>query len=239
MADIIKIIDVNRKLSEIIGSINNGKKQYLDDSPEFLNLFKLIGIYAKTDPDFKSSTKIAPSIKVQGDRKYNLLRTFLNDSDPNEVEDTLTTEDTDRIFDLFDYYIASMTSNLTKLKEGFASWKKIQGLAITFDTTFFRKLDILFYVMFRHTLPKDLLKKVKVLLKITNVEDRILDKCQNKLLENERICNYKNIDTAKDKKASPIDKFSSLFDSGETFSIDTQYGIMTLMAMFNDLRSKN
>ena len=229
---LLKTIDIHRNLSKNLERWDNGKLQYIDSSMELMKLFSLIGKYALDNKDFKAFKKFAPTNSIKTDNKNVLVKQFL------QIDSELSNETAERIYDLFDFYIATMAEISLKLKQGFEEWKINNKLSVTFNMTFEYKLDTLFYVLLYPTFPDELLIQIKKHMKISNLEDRILQKCENRLVTDYKICNYKDFDPVKSNKL--LDKIKNIIDlPPETqYSLDTQYGIMVLLALFNDMRKK-
>jgi hypothetical protein len=232
---LLRVIDIERSFSTTTQFImgDRVKIKHLDDFTDTLvPIFHTLAEYTYINKSFQISTKIVPASKLTNDKKHEYVKEFLDTTEINE-------SDSLRIYDLFDFYIATMTDIIIKLQEGFAIWKENANLPITFNETFEGKLHILFYILFRDTFTTELRRKLQTVLKITNVENRMLDACQDKLISNyNKICKYKQLDPSKIKGSTGLDKIKNLIDIKE-YPLDTQYGVLLLLTMMNDIRAES
>lgn len=228
--DIFKVIDIDRGFNKVLSSFDK-EVSYINDIESMNTMFELIAEYAIKTESFVNNTRLVPSSKIDSLNKMKLMKKYL------EIEE-LQSNDVDRIFDLYDYYITILTKVLLKIDEGFVvlNKSKIFKQPISFNITMESNLHLLFYMLFYHTFPKELLETIKNKFKITNIEDRMIEKCNNTIIsKHNKICNMYEIE----KKDSKFKAIENLFDISlqSEVPLDTQYGILILLKTFAELKN--
>lgn len=159
-----------------------------------------------------------------------------------------------KMFNLVDFMFKNLRRVIEKSKQGFDIWK--EGKPISFNQTIMYDIDLYFYILFAHVLPADLKSILKKELRISDVEENIINKCTGIIIKNDRICNLSQAETSPlpsplpspvTPTPSPIDSigeepyFKLKFPSSSkkdksNYALNKAEGIGMLLKMFSMLR---
>lgn len=150
-----------------------------------------------------------------------------------------------KMFDLVDFMFKTFTKVVVRSKTGFVKWLHEPNVRpVRFSRVITPNLDLLFYIIFVNVFPKDLLQKLRIELKIDDLDYKIINRCKGILIRNNaRICNIKNNDENFTNSYDPQSYDSikdkqnfSFIKSNEDVLLKQPEGIMMMLKIFNDLR---
>lgn len=216
MESLLKYFDIKYNIKEFINlekeTKNITETSFSVSKSQMLNVFftTLLEYYYKNDTlniDY-NDTSISDEIKD------NLIK---------KVYPIIYKAKAAKMFNLVDFMFKTFRKVLVKANSGYLKWMQKPGVFnIDFTVSLMPNIDILFYIIFVNVLPEDLKILLRKELKITSLENNILTKCSGILFKKNKICNFKNDDLSKKNK--------------KYVNINSQYGIITLFTLFNNLR---
>ena len=170
-------------------------------------------------------------------------------------------EKSGKMFDLVDFMFKTLKKIMKRTHVGYLDSLGKFGAVFSFTKYIIPSIDLFFYIIFVHVFPEELRDLLRVALKLSDIEYKILNKCSDILIkENSKICDLRNpISSPSSSSSSPpssssyppsspinvnlqIDSIKSksmlsspIKKSGD-LSIDKSMGFMMLLKMFMDLR---
>lgn len=128
-------------------------------------------------------------------------------------------EKAQKLFNLVDFMFSTLKDTIICTKKGFREWVETIPVRLQFSHTIMPNIDVFFYIIFIKVFPEDLKIILKKELRISDLEDSIINKCKDSIIKkNCKICNIQD--------KTPID-----------FSLNSSQGIVILLKILSDFRS--
>lgn len=210
--------------SEEKTEISNVEKKYsLADDEKVVTFFKVVLDYYyqqdniplnHTAANVKEETKAALIKRLPG---YFTSEKFKNEEIKHLIEPIITGKAA-QLYDLVDFIFVTLKKVLLNTKKGYNEALKVMSKNSQLD---FRKeiynISMYLYITFIHVFPKELREQLKKSLKISDLDQKILDKCHGIIIRHnqERVCNIKREDSPTTPLKSPLldaEQEGELFD---------------------------
>lgn len=195
--------------SEEKTEISNVEKKYsLADDEKVVTFFKVVLDYYYRQPDIPlnhTASGVSDEIKASLIKKipdYSVNYTYK----------------ASKMYDLVDFIFVTLKKVLLNTKKGYNEALKVMSKNSQLD---FRKeiynISMYLYITFIHVFPKELREQLKKSLKISDLDQKILDKCHGIIIRHnqERVCNIKREDSPTSPLKSPLldaEQEGELFD---------------------------
>lgn len=142
---------------------------------------------------------------------------ILKDKNVKHLVDPIVTGKAAQLYDLVDFIFLTLKKVLINTKKGYNEALKVMNKNSHLD---FRKeiynISMYLYITFIHVFPKELRESLRKALKISDLDQKILDKCHGIIIRHnqERVCNIKKDDSP----TSPLkSSFLDAEQEGELF----------------------